>query len=335
MTGLNGAQDISVKVVSCRDIIQEVLRRNTLTPVAGKHLGELLACSLMMGDGLKGQESLQINLVGSYGLGNMMAITNGELNIRGMVGNPLFSLPNGNEDVNKQLPISEILGEGEIQIVRSHPAWKHPMNGITALRNTTIPINLALYMAESEQRTAALIADVRIENGQCISALGVMVETLPGASEENIETSISNLGNVQKKGLFSYFTQNSEGSSKVSSQITSQGSDIIPASGPTFRDLSGGEITKEQHERALAMFSGLDSPIDKILDDCLAGMDTGSIRWDRKPHFKCTCGVERVMRALALLPKEEVQSIVETQEHVEVTYFSNSITVFLSTCSFS
>ncbi len=55
-------------------------------------------------------------------------------------------------------------------------------------------------MAESEQRSAAIITDIKVEGNLCRHALGVMVERLPGASDENIETSISNLENVEKKG---------------------------------------------------------------------------------------------------------------------------------------
>jgi redox-regulated HSP33 family molecular chaperone len=264
----------------------------------------------MMGANLKGEESQQINLVGTRGLKNVMAITDGTLNIRGMVGNPHFTLDGADSSA---ITLDELLGEGEIQIVRSHPSWKHPMNGITQLRNAPIPVNLALYMAESEQRPAAMLTEVRIEDGQCLSALGVMVETLPGALEENIETSITNLGAVQKKGLLSYIPVDGH-SNGENSQSADGDSGFIP----TIRGVSGGEITDQQRTRAEELFQALDTPLDKILDDCLVGMDTGSIRWDRKPVFKCTCGVERVWRALKLLPRAEVEEIVSTQENVQV-----------------
>ena len=74
VTGLNGAQDISVKVVSCKGVVQEILRRREMSSLAAKSLGEAIACSLMMGAGLKGEETLQINLVGSGGLQNIMVM---------------------------------------------------------------------------------------------------------------------------------------------------------------------------------------------------------------------------------------------------------------------
>jgi redox-regulated HSP33 family molecular chaperone len=46
-----------------------------------------------MGSSLKGEETLQVNLVGQNGIKNVLAITDGSLKIRGMVGSPRFSLP--------------------------------------------------------------------------------------------------------------------------------------------------------------------------------------------------------------------------------------------------
>ena len=86
ITALNGAQDISVKVVSVRELVQETLLRLDLTPQTGKALGELIVSTLMMGSGLKGEETLQVNLVGNSGAKHFMAITDGDLKIRGMCG---------------------------------------------------------------------------------------------------------------------------------------------------------------------------------------------------------------------------------------------------------
>jgi redox-regulated HSP33 family molecular chaperone len=157
VTALNLEQDVTVKVISCKEVIQEAILRNNLSPQAATSLGEVMICSLMMGAGLKTDETLQVNLVGNAGLRNIMVITDGELACRGMVGNGQLNLNNDNR-------IRNILGEGEVQVVRNHPMWKYPSNGITKLRDTKIPLNLALYMAESEQRTCVLFTDVYENN---------------------------------------------------------------------------------------------------------------------------------------------------------------------------
>eukprot|EP00607_Mallomonas_marina_P009474 CAMPEP_0182420458 /NCGR_PEP_ID=MMETSP1167-20130531/5285_1 /TAXON_ID=2988 /ORGANISM="Mallomonas Sp, Strain CCMP3275" /LENGTH=316 /DNA_ID=CAMNT_0024596441 /DNA_START=97 /DNA_END=1048 /DNA_ORIENTATION=- len=205
MTGINLMQDITVKAISCKEVVQESILKNDLSPQAASALGEVMACSLMMGSGLKDGETLQVNVVGSTGLKNVMVITDGELKCRGMVGNSQISLVGEDSD-----RIRNLFGEGQIQVVRNHPSWKYPTNGITLLRDTRIPLNLALYMAESEQRTTVLITDVRVDGSLCRHALGIMLERLPGATEENIEKSIQNLEEVEKKGLRAYLDRTDE-----------------------------------------------------------------------------------------------------------------------------
>lgn len=266
ITGLNEFQDISVKVISCRELVQENIFRQDMTPVAAKALGEVMTCAVMMGAGLKG-ETLQVNVVGAKsfnGLKNVLVITDGELRVRGQVGEPrLFHPQPGNAATR------ELFGDyGEVQVVRNHPSYKAPTNGIVALRDTKISLNLALYMAESEQRTAVLMTDVRVDGNLCRSALGLMVERLPGASDENVERSIKNLEAVEKKGLYAYLTR-----------------------------------TEEERSADNSQFRSFDDSLNRILDDCLDGMGEG-IRWTKEPTFKCTCGVERVWRALQLLPKD-------------------------------
>lgn len=144
LSGLSADKDISVKIVSCRELVQEAMIKQDLSSQAGTALAELMTCGLLMGAGLKNDENLQLNLVGDRGFGNIMVITDGELKARGTVKNGRFQQPS-----SSPLRMRDMLGDGQIQVVRSHPTWKFPTNGIVALRDTKISLNLALYMAES------------------------------------------------------------------------------------------------------------------------------------------------------------------------------------------
>lgn len=283
ITGLNGAQDIMVKVVSCREIIQEAILRNDLTPQSSKALGEVMVCALMMGAGLKGEETLQVNLVGDKqdGIKNIMAITDGDLKIRGMVGVPRFY--NAIASASEKLRTRDLLGEGQVQIVRNHPSWNTPSVGIVALRDTDLSLNLALYMAESEQRSAVLLTDVRIDGNLCRHALGIMMERLPGATDENIELSIRNLGEVEKLGLRSYLDR-----------------------------------TEEERKADQGMFRDFTPSLDKILDDCMVNMNDNELRWSKTPRFRCSCGIDKVWRTLRLLPLDEVKYINENENGIEM-----------------
>lgn len=297
ITGLNQYQDISVKVVSCKGVIQEAINRNEFSLQAAKSLGEVMICGLMIGSGLKGEESLQINLVGNKGLKSIMSISDGDLKIRGMVGNPGYSLPSG--EITSQT--QDLLGDGQVQVVRNHPAWKSPMNGIVALQNTDISMNIALYMAQSEQRSAAMLTDVVIaEDNKCVHAIGVLVECLPGATEENIEKSIKNLEYVQSLGLARYLIADD----LLATKRAVAEDDLYLIKPESSSPIMDDEMSHEDRLHA-------------ILDDCLVGMGEG-IRWSRDPKFQCTCGVDRVWRALALLPADEISEIVDEGKDVEL-----------------
>ncbi len=64
--------------------------------------------------------------------------------------------------------------------------------------------------------------------------------------------------------------------------------------------------------------------LDHILDDCLAGLDGGSggssFRWLKEPgpRYHCPCSEARVLRALRLLPAEDIQEIRQEGKGVEM-----------------
>jgi molecular chaperone Hsp33 len=222
------------------------------------------------------------------GIKQVMAITDGDLNVRGMVGVRDFRLSGKGAD--DTVHMRDLLGDGQVQVVRNHPAWKQPMNGITGLRDgVPLSLNLALYMAESEQRSAVIVTDIKVDGSLCRHALGVMVERLPGCTDENIEKSISNLESVERRGLRSYLDRSNWTDEEKRSEYSNDSD---------FRGFSGS--------------------LNKILDDCLSGMGQ-DIRWSKTPKFKCSCGVDRVWRALRLLDKDEVRSMVTQGDDVSIS----------------
>ena len=283
LQALSADQDVTVKIVSCRELIQEHMIKQDLSSSAGTALAELTACTLLLGAGLKDEEQLQVNLISAEqkGFRNLMVITDGECKARGQVGNPYFQpfIKDG-----EPMRMRDMLGEGQVQVVRSHPMWKHPTNGIVTLRDAKIPLNLGLYLQESEQRKGVLLTDVLVEGSLVRHALGILVENLPGAYEWNIEASIRQLAAVESKGLRSYL------------------------------DLSESPSGKGEWENG---FRDFEPALRRMLADTL-----GELGQDfcvtKKPSFRCSCSVERVWTTLSLLSKEDIQDIVNGDEDVEI-----------------
>ena len=174
VSGLNSAQDILVRAVNCREVVQESILRNDLSENAGQKLAEVMASTLLMGAGLKANETLQVNLVGgdSDRIRNVMVVSDGDLSVRGLVGNPRFKLGTS-KGRGGECSTMEAFGEGgQVQVVRNHPDFQKPQVGIVKMRDVDVSLNLALYLQESEQRTAAMITDVFVEGNLCRHALG-------------------------------------------------------------------------------------------------------------------------------------------------------------------
>lgn len=307
LTGLNGFQDLSCKVLNCRELIQEFIIKNDLSPLAAKAAAEQSISTLMMGSNMKGQETLQVSFVGTTGVGSITTITNGQLQIRCRVGNPRY-IPSGlgmGETIamESDTTLSTFLGEeGQLQVTRMHPAWKQPQTGIVKMRtDLSIPLNMALYVAESDQRQAVMLTDVVIDGGLCRTALGLMVEALPGATEQNIEKAVANVQKIKEEGLRSYL-------------------DKFP---PEYK-----ENMVSSTDAQTGNFPDFLRPLTAIMDDALRGceidennnigdLDQG-ISWSKFPTFKCSCGIDRVWRTLALLGQKDIDEIIEDGKPVEM-----------------
>ena len=57
-----------------------------------------------------------------------------------------------------QMTLEEAVGKGAVNVVKNHPDWPRPYNGITAIRHGDIDRDIGIYLAESEQRSCALAA---------------------------------------------------------------------------------------------------------------------------------------------------------------------------------
>jgi molecular chaperone Hsp33 len=206
VSALNGDNDVTVKVVSSKTILNEYIRRFNLSPVVAKHFGELISCSILLGSSLKGEESLQVSFVGNQEapVKSMLVIVDGSQRVKGTISNPDAL---SNSFLAETDSVVNLFGNGgEVRIVKNHPAWKHPMNSIVSMQNISISLNLAFYLAHSEQRTGVFISDVIIgEDRNCMVAAAALVECLPDCKPESVNTAIENLNYVDKKKLSSYF----------------------------------------------------------------------------------------------------------------------------------
>jgi molecular chaperone Hsp33 len=185
------SKDGSVKVTVCtaRNLLNEMMLSQTLSKTSADALGRAIVCALMISNGMQQEQTFQITMNSDGPIRGLVAISTGKGEVRGYVGSPMLG----------DMTLSEAVGLGSVQIVKNHPSWPNPYNGITAIRNGEIDSDLGAYLAESEQRSCALAAGTAINGILCTAAGGYLVEQLPGANSETLERISSNLATLVAK----------------------------------------------------------------------------------------------------------------------------------------
>jgi molecular chaperone Hsp33 len=257
------SEDGSVKVTACtaRNLINDLMIMHTMTAVPADALGRTIICALLMSNGMQAEQTCQITINSDGPLRGVVGISDGTGKVRGYVGSPMLGADN----------LQEAVGKGLVQVVKNHPDWPNPYNGITAIRHSDIDRDIGAYLAESEQRSCALAAATSINGILCTAAGGYLIEQLPDASSETLARVGENLATLVKK----------------------DGGDTLPTN-----LLLNGVTPLEICEIVL---DGLGmQPLQQIL-----------------PQFQCRCSSDRLVRALRLLPRSDVDEILETEGKIE------------------
>lgn len=159
--------DGSVKVTACtaRNLVNEFMLAHTLTATPADALGRAVICALMMSNGMQDEQSVQLTFNGEICNGmniaycwkcdliylyvrltysadgpirGIVAISTGLGEVRGYVGSPMLG----------EMTLSEAVGLGSVQVVKNHPDWPNPYNGITAVRHGDIDRDIGTYLPE-------------------------------------------------------------------------------------------------------------------------------------------------------------------------------------------
>jgi len=257
------SEDGSVKITACtaRNLVNDLMMMHTMTAVPADALGRAVVCTLMMSNGMQAEQTCQITFNADGPLRGVVAISDGIGNVRGYVGSPMLG------DV--ELP--EAVGKGMVKVVKNHPDWSNPYNGITSIRHGDIDRDIGAYLAESEQRSCALAAGISVKGILCTAAGGYLIEQLPNSTPETLKQVEKNLAKLVER----------DGGDKLPTNLLLQG--VTPL-----------EIA-EQILDGLGMV-----PLQQI-----------------SPKFQCNCSSERLVRALRLLPRSEVEDILEKEENIE------------------
>ena len=138
-----------------------------------------------MSSNLKNQsDKLSVTIKGDGVGGKITVCGNGQLEMRGFIDNPQADLP---LRADGKLNVGGCVGKnGRLTVVRSM-GLKEPYSGSSELITGEIAEDFTAYYAFSEQQPTAMALGVKIgKDGTCVGAGGVIVQALPGASDNSL-----------------------------------------------------------------------------------------------------------------------------------------------------
>ena len=191
--------NISLSLIDSTDIVNKAIEYHNLSELTAAALGRTLTASIFMASNLKNKgDKLSVTVSGDGVGGHIIVSADSDLNVRGYIDNPGASLP---LKPNGKLDVAGCVGRGRITITRSM-GLKEPYTGSSEIISGELAEDFSYYYAVSEQEPTAMALGVKVQGGKCIGAGGVVIQALPGATDEDIikaEELISNFTDISTK----------------------------------------------------------------------------------------------------------------------------------------
>ena len=176
---------LTLAVLDTTEMVNDAIKIHKLSPVCAAALGRALTVSTFMSSNLKNEiDKLSVTIAGNGVGGKITVCGNGNLDMRGYIDNPQVDIPLRKDG---KLDVGSCVGkEGRLTITRSM-GLKEPYSGSSRLVTGEIAEDFTAYYALSEQQPTAIALGVKIgKDLTCVGAGGVIIQALPGASEENL-----------------------------------------------------------------------------------------------------------------------------------------------------
>lgn len=190
--------EVSLSLLDTTDIVQKAIELHKLSPLSAAALGRSLTACTFMATTLKNDgDKLSVTIKGDGVGGSIVVCGNSKLEMRGMIDNPNANLPLKS---NGKLDVAGCVGtNGRITVLKDI-GLKEPYSGSCKIVSGELAEDFSAYYTYSEQQPTAMALGVKIGvDYNCVGAGGVVLQVMPGCSEESItkaERLISNFSAV-------------------------------------------------------------------------------------------------------------------------------------------
>ena len=172
--------------VTSSNITEEARQRHNLSHTACVALGRTVACGILLCYTLrKSKGHLTLKIKGNGLLGNIVVDTSNEGTVRAYVDHPEVEL----FDNKGYVDIDQAIGKsGYVHVIYDSEKGM-PYTGSVELVSGEVAKDVVNYLAASEQIPSYISCGVYLEpsSGKVLHAGGILIQTLPGAKEEDIK----------------------------------------------------------------------------------------------------------------------------------------------------
>ena len=177
-----------------RNLVEYARAAHNTSPVATAALGRLLTAGVMMGSMMKGEEDLlTIRIEGDGPIGGLTVTADSKGRVKGYAFQPSVMLP---PNAQGKLDVGGALGVGVLNVIKDI-GLKEPYVGQTILVSGEIAEDLTYYYATSEQTPSSVALGVLMNKNNTVrQAGGFIIQLLPGASDEMLDSLEKKLGEI-------------------------------------------------------------------------------------------------------------------------------------------
>ena len=185
--------EISVSILETTQMVNRAIEIHNLSPVAAAALGRTMTAATFMATNLKNKDdTLTVTISGDGPGGQIVVCGNHDLCMRGYIDNPNVDLP---LKKNGKLDVGGLVGKGRLTVVKNL-GLKEPYTGSSRLVSGEIAEDFASYFTFSEQQPTGIALGVKIgKDLKCVGTGGLVIQPMPGASDENIDKAEKLLAN--------------------------------------------------------------------------------------------------------------------------------------------
>ncbi len=178
---------VMATAVDTTDIVNKAEQIHKTSAVCSAALGRLLTAASMMGNMLKSNDdSITLRLAGDGPAGSVIAVSDGNGDVRGYIQNPVVEIPLNEKG---KLDVSGAVGKNGTLYVLKDIGLKEPYNGQIPIATGEIAEDITAYYAMSEQIPTVCALGVLVDTDLSIkSAGGFIIQLLPGADDKTIDT---------------------------------------------------------------------------------------------------------------------------------------------------